>query len=189
MINRHHLVGLAALALAGGSALYAQTPSKLDAGFSAVLPLETLKTITHATGLGGFTAELGYSSQIPNTTIPFRLSASVNNLPGKQVDYVKNSLLGFQGAADVISQTGIANITMIAGFSVNTWRVDYQDATVHTRTTMKGAKLGARFGFDYLVNARFTASLMLQIVELGTDPQAIRGYNPSWLQAGARYRF
>jgi len=189
MIICKHLVGLAALAMAGCAGLSAQTPSKLDAGLNLVVPLETLKTITHATGLGGFTAELGYSTQIPNTTIPFRLSASVNNLPGKEVDYVKNALLGIQGAADVISQTGIAKITMITGLSVNAWHWDYQDATIHTRTTMKGAKLGARFGFDYQVNDRLTGSLMLQLVELGTDQQAIRGYNPSWLQAGARYRF
>jgi hypothetical protein len=189
MIIRHHLVRLAALALVGGTFLCAQDTSAFDAGLNVVVPLNTLKSITHTSGYGGFTAECGYSSHIRNTTVPFRLSASVNNLPGKQMDYTKNSLLGLQAAADVLTATASDRISMVAGLSLNAWRWDYQDPSVHTRTTMKGAKLGARFGFDYRASAQITTSLMLQMVELGTDAQSTKGYNPSWIQVGARYRF
>ncbi|GLH74549.1 hypothetical protein GETHLI_30510 [Geothrix limicola] len=193
MFSRNHLMRLAALTLAGGTCLSAQAPSPassaFDAGLNVVMPLDTLKTITHASGLGGVTAEFGYSSQIRNTTVPFRLSVSVNHLPGKEVDYQKNSLLGFQGAADVFAPTGINRVSMVAGLSLNAWRWDFQDASNHTKSTMKGAKFGARFGFDFRVSDRVSTSLMLQMTELGTDNQAIQGYNPSWIQVGARYRF
>ena len=49
--------------------------------------------------------------------------------------------------------------------------------------------MGGRFGFDYRVNTHFTASLLLQIVELGADAQSTKGYNPSWLQVGGTFRF
>ena len=205
MITSIHPVRFAAAILAGALALgaqapsasaaqapsasVAQTPSAFDAGCSIVLPLDTLKSVTHTSGLGGATLEFGYNTHVGSSTVPCRLSLSVNDLPGKEADYVKNSLLGFQAAADVFAPLEGTRLSFVAGLSLNAWRWDYQDASRHDQTSMKGAKFGARFGFDYRASNRVNLSLMLQMVELGTDALATRGYNPSWLQVGARYRF
>ncbi|HJV21159.1 MAG TPA: hypothetical protein VJ570_00625 [Holophagaceae bacterium] len=179
---------VAALACAG---LSAQAPARSpwDAGASLVLPLDGLKKVTQASGLGGLVLEGGYNGYVHGTKLPFRASVSLNAFPGKEVDYVKSSLLGLQVAADVFAPTGIDRLSMVTGLSLNRWRWDYQDATHRVTSTMKGPKMGARFGFDYEVNPRLTASLLLQVTELGVDAQSIRGYNPTWIQAGAKYRF
>lgn len=193
MFSNIHLVKLATAALLACAGLGAQTSAKplgpWDGGLNLVLPLDGLKTVTQANGFGGITAEVGYNNLVHGTKLPFRASLSLNVLPGKEVDYVKSSLLGFQGAIDVFAPTGIDRLSMVTGLSLNRWRWDYQDATQHSTTTMKGPKMGARFGFDYQVNPKVTASLLLQMTELGVDPQSTRGYNPSWIQAGAKYRF
>jgi hypothetical protein len=189
MFSKTHLVKLAALAVLACGSLAAQTRSPWDAGLSLVMPLDGLKAVTQTGGLGGFVVEGGYNGLVHGTSLPFRLSGSVNVLPGKQVDYVKSSLLGYQVAVDVFAPSGLDRLSMVAGLSLNRWRWDYQDATHHTTPTLKGPKMGARFGFDYKVNPRLTASLLLQMTELGVDNQSSRGYNPSWLQAGAKYRF
>ena len=189
MFPTNRLLSLGLLSLLALPALRAQALTSWDVGASLVLPLDGLKKVTQASGLGGFTAEAGYHGLVHGSALPFRLSASVLALPGKQVAYVKSSLLGFQVAADVFSPTGVDRLLLVTGLSVNQWRWDYQDATQHTKASLKGAKLGARFGFDYQLNPRVTARLLLQVTELGTDNQRIRSYNPSWVQAGAKYRF
>jgi len=189
MITRNHLMGWAAITLFGSTALSAQASTSFDAGLSLVAGLPSLTSLTHSSGLSGFTAEAGYSGKVRNSTVPFRLSVSVNDLPGKEADYVKNDLLGVQVAADIYTNIGLSKVSIVTGLSLNAWRWSYQDATQHVDTRMKGAKMGARFGFDCAVSQRITATLMLQITELGTDKQSSVAYNPSWLQAGARYRF
>jgi len=189
MSSRTHFVRCAALAILGGLCLGAQTPSSWDAGLNLVRPLDSLRMITQSGTPGGYTAEVGRNGLIHGGTIPYRLSASLTELPGKEVAGVKQSLQGFQVAADLFAASWIPKVSMVAGLSLNAWRWDYQDATHRSVNTMKGAKMGARFGFAYQASDRITASLLLQVVELGVDPQAIRGYNPSWLQAGATYRF
>lgn len=190
MITRTLILSFAAAMLAGGFQLCAQSPTPFDAGISLVLPLDTLKAVTHASGLGGATFEAGYNSTLGKTTVPCRVSLSINDLPGKETAYATSSLLGFQAAGDVmIPFAPGSRLSAVAGLSLNGWRWNYQDAGQHATNSMKGAKFGARFGFDYQASDRITASLMLQMVELGIDANATRGYNPSWIQAGARYRF
>lgn len=178
---------LAAL-MAGTTLLHAQS-TRFDAGGSVVLPLDTLTAVTHHGGVAGLVVEGGYNSTLGSTGIPVRVSVSVNDLPGNQDGDVKSSLMGYQVAGDLRVPTGWGGLTGVVGVSLNGWRWDYQDATRHDVMSMKGAKFGARFGFDCPVAPRWTAALMLQLVELGTDNQATRPYNPSWIQAGLRYRF
>ena len=188
MNTRKNLLGLAAAVLMAAGALAAQA-SPYDAGLSLVKPLDTLKAVNHASGFGGAVIEVGYNGLVFKTAQPYRLSLSVIDLPGKEAGYVKSSLLGFQGAADIFSPTGLDKLVLVAGLSLNGWRWNYQDATQHLDTTMKGTKFGARFGFDYHYSPKVTCSLLLQLVELGEDPKATQAYNPSWLQAGVKYRF
>ena len=189
MINRTHLLRGAALAFLAGTGLGAQSLSPWDAGLSLVVPFDSLKMITNARTPGGIVLEAGYNTKVHNTNLPLRLSLSVNDLPGKQAGAVEQSLVGYQAAADVIAPTGLDKLDMVAGASLNAWRLDYQDSTHQADGAVKGLKMGARFGFDYRVNPHWTASLLLQIVELGADAQSTKGYNPSWLQAGAKLRF
>lgn len=192
-MNGTNLMRVAVLALVAATGMQAAEPAKSesrwDAGAALVLPLDGLKAVTQKSGLGGMTAELGYNGRVYNTQLPFRVSASVNALPGEQKDYVKSSLLGLQLAADIVAPTGIDKLSMVVGISVNQWRWDYQDPTTHSKTTMKGPKAGFRWGFDYRLNRHWSASALLQMTELGVDAQAAHGYNPSWIQAGAKYRF
>ena len=189
MNTRKHLMGWLTASLLGATALSAQAPRPFDAGLNLVAGLPALTSLTHASGLGGFTAEAGYNGLVKGSTVPFRLSASLNDLPGKEAAFVKSDLLGLQLAADISTDIGLRKVVMVSGLSLNTWRWTYQDATQKTEARMKGAKLGARFGFDIRLSERLTGSLLLQMTELGTDKLSSRGYNPSWLQAGARYRF
>lgn len=190
MFSQSNLMRTAALvALACGS-LAAQAPSSpWDAGASLVLPLDGLKKVTHAGALGGLTLEGGYNGLVHGTRLPFRASVSLLHLPGRQEGDVKSSLMGLQVAADVVTTTGVDKLSTVLGFSATRWTWDYQDPTHRVRTTMRGPKLGFRFGFDYQVSARLTASCLLQQTELGTDNLSSRAYNPSWLQVGAKYRF
>ena len=183
-----NLVRFAAAALLAAGALSAQT-GPWDASASLVLPLDGLKAVTQTKGLGGATLEGGYNNRIANTKIPFRLSASLNVLPGEEANYVKSSLLGLQGAAEVLVPTGFQRLDMVAGLSLNWWRWDYEDATHHATETIKGAKMGARFGFEYHIDRRWSASALLQMTELGVNPDHSHGYNPSWIQVGAKYHF
>lgn len=190
MITRTIFLSFAAAVSAGGFLLCAQTPTPFDAGLALVLPQATLKSVTHASTVGGVTFEAGYTTTLGRSAVPCRVSVSLNDLPGKEVEYVKSSLLGYQAAADVlIPVVPASRLSVLTGLSLNRWHWDYQDATHRDSNYMKGAKFGARFGFEYHASDRVTASLVLQMVELGTDEYATRGFNPSWLQAGARYRF
>lgn len=178
-----------ALGLIACTALAAQERSPWDAGASLVYPLDGLKAVTQTSGLGGFTLEGGYNGLVRGSSLPFRASFSLNVLPGREKAFVKSSLLGAQVAVDTFAPVGLARTSLVMGLSLNQWRWDYQDATHHTTSTQKGAKMGARFGVDHQVSPRLTASVLLQVVELGTDSRAIHAYNPSWIQVGARYRF
>lgn len=190
MITRKIFLSFAAAVLAGGASLCAQTPTPFDVAVGLVLPLDGLKSVTQASGFGGATFEAGYNTTLGRSTVPLRLSVSVNDLPGKEKDYVKSSLLGYQAAGDVlIPVTPGSRVSVVTGLSLNRWHWDYQDPTHRDSDYMKGLKFGFRFGFEYHASDRITASLLLQMTELGTDANATRGYNPSWIQAGARYRF
>jgi len=190
MIMRKHLAGLALTALAAGAGLGAQETRTGDAGFSLVCPLDGLKKITRQTGLaGGFTLELGTTGSVGGGTIPYRLSCSFNDFPGREVDAVQDTLMGVQVAGELLTPLGGSRFTLSTGASLNGWRWDHQEPGFHDTQSIKGVKFGGRLGLDFRVSPRFSVLALLQLTELGTDRQAIYGYNPSWLQVGARYHF
>jgi opacity protein-like surface antigen len=55
--------------------------------------------------------------------------------------------------------------------------------------SVKGYKLGGRFGLEYTVNKNWSVNALLQYTELGMDHYETKGINPSWLQFGAKYHF
>jgi hypothetical protein len=162
----------------------------MDGGLSLVSPLDGLKKITNQSGLGGgFVLDLGYTSDLGKGAIPFRLSCSILSLPGKEVAYIQDTLLGLQVAGDIQVRLGASRLTLITGLSLNQWRWDHHGPTGHDTKAIKGIKFGGRMGLDYRMSPRFSTRITLQQVELGTDKQAIYGYNPSWLQLGVQYHF
>lgn len=190
MNMKKSLMGLgAALAVSGG--LAAQDVRNWDAGLNLVLPLQTLTAMTNQNGVsGGFTAELGFNGHLGNTTVPFRTSLSINDLPGKADDQgVKMSLMNYQLAGDLFTATGVKGLSIVTGLSANKWSLKYTDPSGSAAPATKGIKFGGRIGLEYAVSPAVTLSALVQLVEFGTDAQQIVSYNPSWIQVGAKYHF
>ncbi|WLT30737.1 hypothetical protein [Geothrix sp. PMB-07] len=55
--------------------------------------------------------------------------------------------------------------------------------------SVKGVKLGFRVDLEYKVTNHLAAVATFQAVELGVDAPGTGSLNPSWFQAGARWRF
>lgn len=170
-------------------AAFAQEAEGFDAGLALAVPNQSTTALTHAGGVSGGAVEGGYQGILRGTRIPYRVSVSVTGLRGREVDYAKSSLIGLQAAADVLVDIGVPKVALVTGLSLNSWRWDYQDKDQHVTPTFRGAKIGGRVGFDVRVSPRTTASLLLQMTEMGTDSTASKAYNPSWVQAGLRFRF
>jgi hypothetical protein len=184
------IMGLGVAALAVGTNLPAQDGNVWHAGLSVVKPLEGLKSVTNKSGLGsGFIGEVGYTGQFASTTVPFRATLAVNSFSGDTVLGVKSSLIGYQLAGDILTNTGAKNLTIVTGLSLNKWKWDYTNPDPTVIVKDKGIKFGVRLGLDYRINDHFSADALLQVTELGTDPKSSVSLNPSWLQVGVKYHF
>ena len=183
---RNSLMGLGVAAIAISSPLAAQEGPRWDAGLSLVMPLDALTSLTNNHGLGGgFIPEIGFNGKLVGTTVPFRVTFGINDLPGKDNDGTKTSLMGYQLAGDLFTDTGWNKLSLVTGLSINRWQMKVDSTT----STVKGIKLGGRIGLEYRMSKACSADLLLQAVELGTDPQGITAYNPSWLQVGVKYHW
>jgi len=186
MNMRKSLMGLGVLALAFSASLAAQEGPRWDAGLGLVMPLDALTLLTNNKGLGaGFIPEIGFNGKLVGTTVPFRATFSINDLPGKDDNGTKTSLMGYQLAGDLFTATGWNKLSLVTGISINRWQMKVDS----TSSTVKGIKLGGRIGVEYRMSRACSADLLLQAIELGTDPQGITSYNPSWLQVGVKYHF
>jgi hypothetical protein len=123
------------------------------------------------------------------TTVPLRLSLGINDFPGKDNAGVKQSLMGIQAAGDIFIETGVQHLSILTGVSINKWNEKISPEPAGYSASVKGIKFGARFGFEYQVNQNWSVNTMLQVVELGVNANSTKGYNPSWVQIGAKYHF
>lgn len=183
------LMGMGLAAVVCGSSLSAQEFRGFDAGLN----------LTYASGMNlknqftkqdlGFVVEGGYTGRLAATDVPFRLGLSINEFPGKSENDLKVSLMGFQVSGDLFVNTGFENLRLVTGISLNKWRSKAEAAGISETVTAKGVKFGGRMGLDYVIGNHWSASVMLQVVEYGTDKLQTVPLNPSWLQFGAHYRF
>lgn len=170
--------------------LAAQDAKRFDASLSWSLATDNLKEITNASGaFGGFNADIGYNGKLIGTTVPLRLSLGINDFPGKDRDGVKQSLLGIQASGDIFIDTGIKDLSIITGVSLNKWTKNVSPKPADYSSDVKGIKFGVRFGFNYRLNPSWSMHALLQAVEVGTDALATKGNNASWVQVGASYHF
>lgn len=188
-------LGLAGLAATG---LQAQEASRFDVGFGVAVAAKELKDITNSSFPAVLPLDFGVNGMLAATDIPFRAALGVKVFPGKSQDGVKNSMINYQLGGDLFIKTPVENLRLTAGLSVNKWRVKSEAMGVSTTESIKGVKLGARIGLDFVINAHWTTNFTFEVVELGTGRYqyqvtparyADQGINPSWFQLGARYRF
>ena len=181
-------LALAAFPLTGN--LAAEDAKRFDAGIAWSLATDNLRELTKSSGAsGGYNLDFGYNGKLAGTTVPTRISLGLNNFPGDSVNNVKTSLLGYQLAADLFIESGMKNLSFVSGVSINKWTKKVDPAPTGYDSAVKGTKFGARLGLEYQASASWSMSAMLQVVELGTDAKATKGYNPSWVQLGAKYHF
>lgn len=187
-ISKLMAFALATFPLAG--TLAAQDAKRFDASLSWALATDNLKEITNASGaFGGFNADIGYNGKLIGTTVPLRLSLGVNDFPGKDREGVKQSLLGIQVAGDIFIDTGLKDLSIVTGVSLNKWTKDVSPKPADYSSDVKGIKFGVRFGLDYRLNPNWSMHTLLQVVEVGTDATGTKGNNASWVQIGAAYHF
>ncbi len=182
------ILGVALVALAATTPASAQdVKSSFHVGLNGTYAMDGLHNITDS--YTGFTAEVGYTGHLANTSVPFRTTLSLQDFPGSSVGGVKQSLTGVQLAGDLLVHTGWAHLDIITGISINKWNLKLSPEPLNNPDTAKGIKFGARLGLEYNFNDQWAGSLMLQATELGTTPNADSGVNPSWFQVGIKYHF
>jgi hypothetical protein len=182
------VVALATLPFTGS--LAAQEAKPFDAGLSWSLATDNLKEITNTSGaFAGFNLDIGYNTKLAGTSVPLRLSFGVNDFPGKDNAGEKRSLLGYQLAGDIFVNSGLKDLSFVTGLSINKWTSKISPEPVGYSSNVKGIKFGLRLGAEYQINPNWSAAALLQVVELGTDLNATKGFNPSWVQLGVKYHF
>jgi|ADurb_Oil_02_Slu_FD_contig_61_1170640_length_1893_multi_2_in_0_out_0_1 hypothetical protein len=194
---RKKMMGLGIAALVAGT-LGAQDTQRWSVGLGYLLPLDSTKDITNATGLDSkpsLNVDFGFATKLAATDVPVRISLGLNNLPGKEnVAGEKRSLMGIYLGADLFFSTGIDKLHLVTGVSINKWRMKYDAGSVSESESVDGLKFGGRIGLDYQVNPRLSLNVSLNAVELGLvrtgmTPSNRDGWNPSWIQVGGRFHF
>jgi hypothetical protein len=141
------------------------------------------------------------------------LPGSTWNDPGWSYDGVKTSLTGVQLFGDLHIPTGMKDLHLVAGLSLQQWRFNTSKPAASTSPiqntssdptsgTIQGPKFGMRLGLDWRFNAKWSGEFLIQQTELGNWNQSdvARGYkekgvefltneNPAWIQVGVRYHF
>lgn len=218
MIHSRKLT-LATLCLCGALGLRAQQQPGFQAGVSLPVALDGLKTVTGRT-LAGACVEGAYQGRYADADVFWRASLALNVFPGQAQEGRSTGLTGLQLGGDVVVPLGSGRLSFITGFSLNHWR----QKTSGTDAWIAGAsndnsgnvqkafgKLGVRVGVEFELAPTWTASVLFQQTELGTntdfqkvrfetnakgetirvgDPDRGRDkINPSWIQVGLRKRF
>ena len=198
---KHTLMGLGLVAVAISAPLAAQAPTGWHVGgsLSYASGMSLKKEITNQDL--GYILDAGYTGKLAATDVDFRTSLALEFFPGKDLEQTKHSLNGVQLAGDLFVNTPIPRLRIITGVSLNQWSLKNSDPINGSWTnSVKGVKFGGRIGMDYMINKNWSAELLMQIVELGTneeltskspngDDYGVRGVNPSWAQLGVKYHF
>jgi len=181
-------LGLAALA---ASSLGAQDAKTWSVGLNYALATDALKGVTNASGaFGGVTADFGWNGKLASSDVPIRISLGVNNLPGKaDADGLKISLLGYYLGGEIFINTGVKNLRLTTGLTLNKWKAKAQAPGFSETENVKGVKFGARMGLDYQFTPNWSANVTYAVSELGLNADMTQGLNPAWVMLGAKYHF
>lgn len=186
MRNSLRLLALgAALACTGLAAQ--ETQKTWSAGASCTVALDSLKNVTYNTY--GYDVDFGYNGHLGNTTVPFRASVGYQYFPGTTNAGLRQSLTSYQLAGDIFVASPWKDVQFITGLSVNRYKQENETATAKTKDNIKGTKLGARLGVEFGITPSWSAQVLLQLTEMGTNANQSSGINPSWVQAGVKYHF
>lgn len=187
---KNALMGLGLAATMAGT-LGAQDLKHWSVGMGYLRPLDSTRTWNNSHGLGAnLNVDFGYTTMLASTDVPVRISLGFNNLPGDETSTdEKLSFRGMYLGADLYIKTGVENLSLVTGLSLNKWRASYDAPGISESESVKGVKFGGRLGVDYQLTPRFSLNVFLTAVELGTDSTATQGVNPSWIQVGGRFHF
>ncbi len=182
-------LGLAALV---ASTLSAQDAKRWSVGLNYVVATDALKSVTNTSGaFGGMTADFGWTGKLASSDVPIRLSLGVNYLPGEAntPEEVKVSLVGYYLASDIYINTGVKDLRLTTGLSLNKWRGKAEVLGFSESESVKGVKFGARLGLDYQISENWSANLTYAVSELGLNADSTKGLNPAWVMLGAKFHF
>ena len=199
MTKRTSLVGM--LLAASGFGLMAQQTEGFKAGVALPYQLDSVRKYTHQS-LMGLSVDGAYQGSIYGGAAYYRGGLGVNWLPGKTQNDVKISLTSIQVYGDFVVPVGSSKrFAVITGISANNWSksVSVPDGNGDSGGVKNSfGKLGVRAGLEYSFNSRLAVSALLQVTELGTDSEFVKGadktmgsdkVNPSWIQIGVHYSF
>lgn len=205
------------LGLAAATALPSvagDTKVTFDAGVALVNQLESAKNATNGTGGFALTGAAYWSvsgGYVVRTGLGYTAlnGAAVSN-PGNTNHGVKTSLSGIQVYGDLMIPTGVQDLSLVTGLSLNKWsfsstipagQVNPLTGDAKTSGSIRGYKFGGRLGLQYKVSSMISAELLLQQTEMGSNNPGdlpigtagatpyITNENPGWLQLGVRFHF
>ena len=199
------LAGLASLPA------FAEGGPTFHLGGSLLNQLDSAKSITNNSLGYSITGGADWST---SHNYMVRTGLALNFLPGSAFGqtgrtdaFVKTSLSSYQVFGDILVPSSYKDLSFVVGLSLQKW--NYKTSKPATSVSpigadassgnIKGVKFGMRLGLDWKVNARWSAELMLQQTELGsqdnelkgntTDSRYLSNENPGWFQVGVRYHF
>jgi len=196
-------LGIAALALPGVMAHAADGPAFFVGG-GLIGALDSAKVVTHSTL--GLNLTGGADFRVADGTYGFRPGIAINFLPGSAKDGFKTSLTGFQAYGDIVFNSGIKDLSLIGGLSIQRWyyksTADASSGMTSDKGFIAGPKLGLRVGLEYRFDKNLTAELLFQQSDLGSQDgdtkgnvdasgNLVNGLNvlPAWIQVGVKYHF
>ncbi len=188
----------AAATLVALPSLRAEDVQGMFVGGAVTVANDSLKKVTGKTY--GVNLNIGLDRTIADTNIGFRPAFGVTWLPGKVVaDGSKTSLTNLQISTDLIVPTGIDRLHLVTGISLNLWRYLASPATgtgenpwgLDGSKAPNKLKFGFRGGLDVKITEKWTAEVLLQMVEFGSPTADVnwKNINPTWIQAGVKYHF
>lgn len=192
------MLGIVGAALVmSAPAMAADTQEGWYLGGGLTFACDSLKVATHKTL--GLNLNAGLDRQVGDTNLGFRPAFALTFLPGNWEKDQKVSFINMQVSGDLVIPSGIDNLNVITGLSINTWQYTADsrngaDAPFGMVGTFapRNLKLGLRLGFDYQISKRLTANAILQMVEFGNQPSDRATWdnvNPSWVELGVKYHF
>lgn len=163
--------------------------------------------------VGAYNLDFGYSGNLANTTVPFRVSIGTNYLPAGSGKITDSNLItigrpetyglrGYYLAGDLFIDSRISDsLQILVGGSLNSWTMTRKSDDPSETKSIPGVKFGGRFGLQFNANENLSFNVIFQFIEVGHSYAMVRDennvmpvagprpWNPSWLQFGLKYSF